>query len=858
MKSIVSGLAALSRRLPWVVVIATIVMTGVFGQFASQIELATGNEGFAPEGEEIAAAERINDRFGSESTESTLQILLRDPSGDVITTAGLKTAMATVEAIRGSEVGTYLGDRPDRPGVFHYMSGVEGAMAAEGLSIDVMTDDLVKSLYVASLEGAPPEQASFLSRLVSEDYDEATVSASGGMALAFITTFDGADAEESFNKQGEAEAALAEDLAAIDTDLEVRPFSLSLLFSGVDDFTQEVGRLFAIAFAVILLILLFVYWLKPGQEGTWWGSTRRTVVDTLLTLLTIVMAIGWMQGIGYLLEKAGVIDAFSSITQIVPILLIGLGVDYAIHLTSSYRENVGEGNTVDGAMSRSVKTVGIALALATVTTVIGFLTNVFNPVPALKDFGILASVGIAVSFLLMLTFVPAVRRLADRRAEAKGTLPVASLQSHGDRALPRIMEKLAVLAEHAAVPTILIALVLGGVGYYAFTQLDTEFSFTDFLPEDSPYVETIDLLADEFGGGFGEQTRVLVEATEDRGIGDGEMYNLLVDANASLASVPDVSIIETPQGDFANAVSPVGVLNQLFAGGMESAPPEVLAAAQQVGMGQDGKVSPDADILPLYEALLTAAPEVATRVIAIEDGRVEALLWDITTTAGEEVADLRAGLDTSFTPVNEAGASAIDTSDNIISDVVVTSLTESQSRSLFITIAVAGLVLIINFMIESRRWFLGLITIAPVALVVLWTYGLMFASGISFNPVTATLSALAIGIGVPFTIHIARRFQDDRREHADMDEAMRSTMRHTGGALAGSAFTTMAGFGVLMTSSLGPFRQMGQITVYAIGLSLIAAVLVLPSMLALWDGYHRRRGDETIGSTLLKEEVPSS
>jgi predicted RND superfamily exporter protein len=135
-----------------------------------------------------------------------------------------------------------------------------------------------------------------------------------------------------------------------------------------------------------------------------------------------------------------------------------------------------------------------------------------------------------------------------------------------------------------------------------------------------------------------------------------------------------------------------------------------------------------------------------------------------------------------------------------------------------------------------------------VALVVLWTYGLMYATGIPFGPVTATIAALAIGIGVPFTIHIARRFQEDRRAYAEMDDAMRSTMRHTGGALAGSAFTTMAGFGVLITSSLTPFRQMGQVTVYAIGLSLVAAVLVLPSMLALWDSYHRRRGDDRIGS----------
>jgi hypothetical protein len=265
-------------------------------------------------------------------------------------------------------------------------------------------------------------------------------------------------------------------------------------------------------------------------------------------------------------------------------------------------------------------------------------------------------------------------------------------------------------------------------------------------------------------------------------------------------------------------------------------------------MGQDMTVSPDADVTPLYRVLLDLAPDQAGRVIYFEGDTLDALLWDITTTAGDQVDDLRDRLDQVFLPVNELGASAVDTSNNIISDVVVTALTESQSRSLFITIAVAGLVLIINFVIEDRRWFLGVITIAPVALVVLWTYGLMFISGIAFNPVTATLSALAIGIGVPFTIHIARRFTDDRRKYADGDVAMRSTMKHTGGALAGSAFTTMAGFGVLMTSSLLPFRQMGQLVVYAIGLALVAAVFVLPSMLALWDRYHRRRGDDAIGS----------
>jgi len=66
-------------------------------------------------------------------------------------------------------------------------------------------------------------------------------------------------------------------------------------------------------------------------------------------------------------------------------------------------------------------------------------------------------------------------------------------------------------------------------------------------------------------------------------------------------------------------------------------------------------------------------------------------------------------------------------------------------------------------------------------------------------------------------------------------------------ATAGSAFTTMAGFGILITSRLVPFQQMGQVTVYAVGLSLVAAILVLPSLLALWERWHRRRAAARAG-----------
>ena len=141
---------------------------------------------------------------------------------------------------------------------------------------------------------------------------------------------------------------------------------------------------------------------------------------------------------------------------------------------------------------------------------------------------------------------------------------------------------------------------------------------------------------------------------------------------------------------------------------------------------------------------------------------------------------------------------------------------------------------------------LGLITTVPVVLVVLLSFALMTLFKIPFGPVTATISALAIGIGIPYMIHITHRYEEDRARSASENHAIEDTLVHTGGALAGSALTTIAGFGILVTSSTIPFRQFGFVTAYTILLALLAAVLILPSYLVIWDRWHRSRGEDPI------------
>ncbi len=426
------------------------------------------------------------------------------------------------------------------------------------------------------------------------------------------------------------------------------------------------------------------------------------------------------------------------------------------------------------------------------------------------------------------------------------------------------------LAERSPAIVLTVTVLLGALGAFGLTRLSTEFSFADFVPSDSPLRQTFLTIEDEFGGGFGERTAVVVQGD----VATADVHNATVESVAALSDTQGVLSF----GGQAAADSPVTTLQQVVGVGVMAqggapagdpasdpdgatdgaAPPvdppalpfDPAAAAQvaEVAMAQGydpqaGTFAPGADVATVYDALLEAVPG-ARAVLARDDaGAYVGSLVSVQTQSSEVGAiELRDAVEADFAPVEAAGVDVVPTGNAIVSEVIVGSLRDSQVSSLVVTLLAALLLLVVTFGVREKRPFLGVLTIAPVALVVLWVFGTMAATGIPFGPVTAMISALAIGIGVPFTIHITHRFTEDLERLGDIDEALRSTMRHTGGALAGSAFTTMAGFVVLVTSSLIPFRQLGLVTAYAIGYSLIAAVLVLPSLLALWAAHHARRG----------------
>jgi predicted RND superfamily exporter protein len=172
---------------------------------------------------------------------------------------------------------------------------------------------------------------------------------------------------------------------------------------------------------------------------------------------------------------------------------------------------------------------------------------------------------------------------------------------------------------------------------------------------------------------------------------------------------------------------------------------------------------------------------------------------------------------------------------------VTEEMTSRQTEAIVATIATALGILFVFFWATIRQPMLALIAVGPIVIVLIWILGTLALLGIPYTIVTATITALSIGIGVDYTIHIIHRYREEYGHLRNPEVAAVRTLRTTGSALLGSALTTSSGIGVLILSSVPMLQQFGITVVIAIVYSLILSVLLVPSAMTIWGAYQNMR-----------------
>ncbi|MCY4273303.1 MAG: MMPL family transporter [bacterium] len=785
--------------------VVAITAVAVFG-FTLTADLADDQDAFLPDGSELVAAmDKLAESFPESAQLEAVQVVLR---GDVLSPRGAADSMAATDAVASHlQLARYLFSArpPTSPG--HVLSAMFAGPDGDPSSVDLAAFSQ-SDIDAAMADEANAELVSVLDELVALDDDG---SVAGGIGV--VTVNAAGDDEGLAEAQVSADDAVqALTLGGLDSARTLSSGKVEKESS--DSSRSSLGLLMALAFVVIAVLLVLFY---------------RQVSDVLLSLGGLVLTIVWALGFQGLLGPDGLdlIGAPSVLGQMVPVMLIGLCVDYGIQGTSRYREIRAEGAEASEGISRSVAAVMLPLGLAGVTTIVSFLTNLFGEISGLADFGVVAGVGVACGLFVFLTGVPAVRVLLDRRSQARGRQPVVRPIEQAIPGAGRLVGAIgaATVRKPAAI------LVLAGVVTLFFgvmaARLGTSFNSTDFLPDGTESKEDVVFVTDKLGGNT-EPVTVIVEAEISN---DRTIRNLLDFASA----IEDP--LQRPEAVSSGITQSMGTY-------YEGLPASITAQVEsEIALNRANPlVVEQAAIDRALDLIRSHDPARFDSVVALgADGAQDRTILQFNALTGdaERTRDLFAqvdglwfGDDEDITPI--AG--------EITSLEVSDSLTDSQATSIALTIVAALVVLVLFFWFTEFRPMLAILAVLPILLVLVWVLGTMTLLGFDYNVVTALITALSIGIGVDYTIHITHRFIEEREHRGrSIGEAINTTMRTTGGALIGSALTTALGFAVLVFSPIPPMGQFGLLTAITVSYSLIAAVVVLPPMLVTWAAYHHWR-----------------
>jgi predicted RND superfamily exporter protein len=628
------------------------------------------------------------------------------------------------------------------------------------------------------------------------------------------------------------------------------------------------------------------------------GASLRSYWPTALTAVGIGGLMIWLKGLSAIVGiKGGLI-----VELIVPIAMVSLGVDFAVHATRRYQEERNLGLAPRLALIAGMGGVIGALLLAMLSDGIAFLSNVASGIEAVAHFGLAAGIAVVSSFTVLGIVLPLALMRIDEMLDSRpnvrvpGWLPwvaaagVTALTGAGvillvaiDKAIGAgvllstmalfIFAPLVILRSHKpseaagtdsrsrspmmqgqwverlvtglatrrnfVLPAVLLLTV---ASFVLAVRLEATFDVKDFFSEDSDLVVGLDKLDKHIGDRSGEAAIVFVR-------GDLASPATLVELDAFVVKLGENAYVGkasdgTPSIFEQNALNMVTLITE--------SDYARTAVEERTGVrltDEDGDQRPDtqAQIHAVFGFITTYGVPLDETTDIYTPGAVQEAIHYDSATPEEQIMLIYAGIPGTRelshialaqksllldleTLRDTPGVTQVGlTGSPFVRDAELTATVDNLRRSL--PIATAGALLLLLIAFRSIRY--ALVTILPIGLVVVWLYAIMELAGFALNFVSATIGAVSIGVGIDYSIHMTERFREELQRSPTRVEALRRAAGGAGVALLASAGSSIVGFAIMAFAPMPMFSTFGLLTALMILLALVAALVVLPSLLLL-------------------------
>ncbi len=539
---------------------------------------------------------------------------------------------------------------------------------------------------------------------------------------------------------------------------------------------QEDGKsLTPLMFGAILLIVFLAF---------------RSLAGVLMTVSVIAMsAIIGLGALGW----SGV--ALNSVTVLAPLIIMTLAVASVVHVLASVRQTMVETPDRREWARVALDEHGAEIAIACITTAIGFLALNFSISPPFRELGNVVAVGVIGAMFLTLTFLPALIAIIPmKRREA-----LASTD--------RIMAPLAEFVIGWRKP-LLVGMSLLVVGLASgIPRLSLEDDFVRYFDDRYEFRRDTDYYERNLGG------LNILEYALPAGRSDG------INDPAFLADVKALTEWLRAQPEVTNVRSLTDVIQRLNMNmhaddpAMMKLPADDQAAAQflflyELSLGYGMDLTDQINIDRSAMRISVAMAEVTTKEMLALDARVQ----DWMATNAPDIAVTPTGMSQVF---------------NLIAYRDVRAMLLGTVLAL---IAISALLLLV-----LRDVRLGIISLIPNLVPAAMAFGIW---GYSVGAVTlaiAVVIAMTLGIVVDDTVHFLAKYKEGKRRGMTPEDAVRYTFSKVGMALFVTTFALVVGFAILSTSGFAVNGDMAKLTAMTISLALVADFLLLPALLITID-----------------------
>lgn len=589
------------------------------------------------------------------------------------------------------------------------------------------------------------------------------------------------------------------------------------------------GLALAGAISIVLLTIILAFGVRSLRIG-------------VATMAALFASITWTTAYAML-----TVGEFNIISAAFAVLMIGLGVDFAIHFGLRYEEECRRGISVEEALVAASHESGASISLCALTSAIGFLSFVPTPYPGLGALGIIAGGGMFMALIASFTVFPTMLALM----RAPSAQDEVSLDIFG-----RMYASIERHASAWVIGAVGVAIVAGLIA----TRMTFDFSTLSMRDPNSESMVTLRDLQDEEIVTDYTATILAEDAPGAEALADRlEALDVVVEARAPSYYVPDeqedkVFMLEdaafflepvlmpeppipapTAEGRLAALQSLRGQIDALDDPGTED---PLWQSVRRLGASL-GRIAatpdPTASLVELEALVISDLDErldwlrraVTVQEVVFEDLPADTqrrvIAPDGTTRVVALPSEDLSNLDSLREFVDEVGQIAPHATGRPAVEAGIGQIVVLTFR-IAIGIALVSVGIILFFTLGSLAD--AILVLLPITLAALVTTAVGVLIGLPFNMTNVVVIPLVLGLGIDSGIHVYMRY----RHAGSMADMMESS---TPRAVMLSSLTTLAAFGSLAVSGHRGIHSLGILLAVSVIALVFCTLAVLPAMIAL-------------------------